>query len=323
MTQNSRYWMVTGGSGMVGSALKKELLGITPKVLSPSSSELNLLNRTDIEAYLLENQAIDGLGVYTRIGCAFHLAESSDAASSLETNLLMNTNFLGACSSDKEAPIEKVVSVLSTDVYPDSPYVKYPLTEDQVHLGPPSRFVSGYTKRMLDVHSQAIRQQKGLKYVTVISNNIFGEGDNFGPDNGRNLIPVLIRKIWEAKLCNLPTVTIWGDAGTIEELTYVKDIARILVVVANEYSSSLPLNIGNTEELSVAEIAAAIKQMLGYDGRLICCCTGRARKPTSNQRLLDSASWKKEQYTPFLEALQATCKWFVENYPNVRGISSK
>ena len=89
---------------------------------------------------------------------------------------MINTNVLEAA---KEYRVPKVVSLLSTCIYPDK--VTYPLTEDQIHLGEPheSNFGYAYAKRMLDAHSRAIRQQYGLNYVTVVPNNIYGPKDKF------------------------------------------------------------------------------------------------------------------------------------------------
>ena len=108
--------------------------------------------------------------------------------------------------------------MLSTCVYPAAPYVRYPLTENQLHLGPPhdSNFGYAYAKRMLDVMSRAYRQQYGCIFTTAIPNNLYGENDNFDLEDG-HVIPALIRKIWEAKIGNKKYIECWGDGTPLRQ----------------------------------------------------------------------------------------------------------
>lgn len=319
---------VSGGTGLLGNALISLLKEEHFNVLAPTSRDLNFLNKNQIEQYLSVFECVDGQGMYSKITHAFHLAAkvggvkaNSDALGTFyHDNIVMNTNFLQSCLKYN---IPKVVSVLSTCVYPDAPYVSYPLTEDQLHLGPPhdSNFGYAYAKRMLDVQTRAYRKQYGVNYVTVIPNNLFGEYDNFHLEDS-HVIPALMRKIWEAKLNNKPTVEIWGDGSPLREFTYSGDIANILLKVAEEYNEEQPLNIGNTEEHSIASVAKKLVEYLEYDGKLFFNTdkpSGQFRKPSSNKKLLEKTKWRSEDYTPFDIALKKTCDWFKATYPNVRG----
>lgn len=311
--------LITGAYGMIGSALKIRLASKKISYVAPTSQELNLLNKNNIDRYFISNQ---------NIACVFHLAAkvggvkaNSDALGTFyHDNIIMNTHILDTCIWLK---IPKVISMLSTCVYPDAPYVQYPLTEEQLHMGPPheSNFGYAYAKRMLDVQTRAYRKQYGVNYITVIPNNLFGENDNFHLEDS-HVIPALMRKIWEAKLNNISTVEIWGDGSPLREFTYSGDIARILVKVAEEYNDEMPLNIGNTEEHSIASVARKLVEYLEYDGKLVFNInkpSGQFRKPSSNKRLIEKTSWKAEDYTPFDIALKQTCEWFKIAYPNVRG----
>jgi len=118
-------------------------------------------------------------------------------------------------------------------------------------------------------------------------------------------------------------VLCWGDGSPLREFTYSEDIARILLFLMENYNGSDPINIGNTEEYSIKEVIEMICDILGYDGKLEWQTdqpSGQYRKPSSNQKLLD-LGWKKQDYTPLKEGLKKTCKWFIINYPNVRGIN--
>jgi GDP-L-fucose synthase len=321
--------LITGGSGLLGKALIHAAHGHNLTCYSPTSADLNLHDLPSVKKYLSNCEYVDGLGIYSKFNYAFHLAAKvggikanmSELGSFYSDNVRINLNFLQACIKHN---IPKVVSVLSTCVYPDAPYVSYPLTEDQLHIGPPhdSNFGYAYAKRMLDVQTRAYRKQYGVNYVTVIPNNLFGECDNFHLEDS-HVIPALMRKIWEAKLNNHPTVEIWGDGSPLREFTYSGDIARILLKVAEEYNEEIPLNIGNAEEHSIASIAKKLVEYLEYDGKLVFNTdkpSGQFRKPSSNKRLLEKTSWKIEDYTPFDIALKKTCEWFKATYPNVRGV---
>jgi GDP-L-fucose synthase len=329
MNSYKNFYLIAGGSGLLGSSLVKELHNNNIKYSAPTSSEVNLLDKNSIKNYLQSYEVVDGLGIYSKFICAFHLAAKVGGvkANSLSLgefytkNIEINTNFLDVCYT---CNIPKVVSVLSTCVYPDAPYVHYPLTEEQLHMGPPhdSNFGYAYAKRMLDVQTRAYRKQYGVKYITVIPNNLFGEHDNFHLEDG-HVIPALMRKIWEAKLNNNPTVEIWGDGSPLREFTYSGDIARIILKVSEEYNEEQPLNIGNTEEHSIASVAKKLVEYLEYDGKLFFNTekpSGQFRKPSSNKKLLEKTKWRAEDYTPFDIALKKTCDWFKVTYPNVRGI---
>jgi len=231
-------------------------------------------------------------------------------------NITINSNVL-ECT--KNARVKKVVSLLSTCIYPDK--VKYPLTEDQIHCGPPhvSNYAYAYAKRMLDIQSRAYRDQYGCNFITAVPNNLFGEFDNFHLEES-HLIPALIRKIYEAKMRN-SDVTLWGDGSPLREFTYSKDVAKILAFLLKSYSEPEPINIGHTKEYSVLELAKKVSNILEFSGNIIWNTdkpSGQYKKPSSNQKLLN-LGWREEEYTDLNLALNNTCCWFLDNYPNIRG----
>lgn len=330
MDLTRQYSLITGGAGLVGTALRSEMSRANLKFLFPSSTELDLIDLGQIKNYLRDNEAFDGQGPYSRIGCVFHLAgkvgglraNTEHLARFYAQNAIMGANLLHSCA---EAGIPRVVSVLSTCIYPDAGHVVYPLSEEQLHMGPPhsSNYGYAYAKRMLDIHTRTIRKEYGLRYISVIPNNVFGENDNFDLESG-HVIPSLIRKVHEAKINNLPEVEIWGDGSALREFTYSGDVARILLRVSEEYDDELPLNIGNTGEHSILSVAKKIAEFMEYDGRLRTNSdkpSGQFRKPSSNKRLLSLTSWRQEDYTPFDAALQGVCRWFMASYPNVKGVA--
>ena len=305
--------LVTGGSGMVGEAMKKE----APEAAFPTSREMNLLDADSTYDYLSKNNFDSVIHLAAKVGGV--KANTDYVGDFYCDNTKINTNLLENCM---KTGVSKVVSILSTCVYPDS--VTYPLTEDQLHLGPPhtSNFGYAYSKRMLDVQSRAYRRQYGCNYVCAIPNNLYGENDNFHLEDS-HVIPALIRKVYEAKLNNLPEVEVWGDGTPLREFTYSGDVAKILLFLEENYDGSEPINIGYTKEDSIKQVIGYICEHFEYSGRIVLnksMPNGQYRKPSSNLNLID-LGWDPSNYTSLEDGLKKTCNWFTINYPNIRGVN--
>jgi GDP-L-fucose synthase len=236
----------------------------------------------------------------------------------LRENILMNINLLHACL---ESRIPKVVSLLSTCIYPA--VSAYPLVEKFLHAGPPhaSNYGYAYAKRMLEVQSRAYRDQYGCNFICAIPNNLYGEHDNYDL-NDSHVIPALTRKIWEAKIHNKESVEVWGDGTPLREFTYAGDIARILLFLLETYDGADPINIGYTQEYSIAQVVGMLCEFLEYEGKIewqTSKPTGQYRKPSCNLNLLD-LGWRAEDYTPLEVGLRKTCRWVAQEYPAIRGV---
>lgn len=299
-------FLITGGSGMVGNAFKN----IVPNAEYITKEQLHNFS------YIIKDKLVIHLAA--KVG---GVKANTDFVSDFYTyNSEINQKVLDYARIGKA---KKVVSLLSTCVYPDAPYVTYPLTENQLHIGPPhpSNFGYAYAKRMVDVMSRAYRQQYGCNFITAIPNNLYGENDNFDLENS-HVIPALIRKIWEAKINKKSEVEVWGDGSPLREFTYSEDIAKILLFLLDNYDEPEPINIGNIEEYSIKEVTDTLCELLEYDGRIfwnVIKPSGQHRKPSSNQKLIN-LGWKEQNYTPLKQGLKKTCEWFKITYPNIRGI---
>lgn len=233
-------------------------------------------------------------------------------------NINIANNVLEAARSNN---VKKLVSILSTCIYPDAQYVNYPITEDQLHNGPPhpSNYGYAYAKRMLDVGSRAYRQQWGCNFITVVPNNLYGPHDNYDVNNG-HVIPALIRKFYESYLGGTDVV-VWGSGKPLREFTFSEDAAKIIWWCAENYNESDPINIGNTEEVSIGDVAREIGKIMGFKGQIKFDTSkpeGQFRKPTSNKKLRELGCDIK--YTTLTAGLESSIESFVKNYPNVRGI---
>jgi GDP-L-fucose synthase len=306
MSAHQDKLLVTGGSGMVGGACKSAF----PQAEFITRKQFHDLSYDIRDKHIIHLAARVG-GVKANTD---YIADFYSENSVINEKILRYAHTGGA---------KKVVSLLSTCVYPDAPYIKYPLTEDQLHFGPPhsSNFGYAYAKRMVDVMSRAYRQQYGCNFITAIPNNLYGENDSFHAVDS-HVIPALIRKVWEAKINQQNYVECWGDGTPLREFTYAQDIAKILLFLIENYDEPGPINIGNTDERSIKEVVEAICHIFEYTGEVVwntAMPTGQFRKPSSNQRLLD-LGWKEEWYTSLEEGLKNTCNWFKISYPNIRGV---
>lgn len=305
--------LITGASGMIGTAVREVL----PEAAFVSSRNFDLRKTQDAERMYRYYEPDYMIHLAAKVGGV--KANTDYIADFYRENILINTNVLEMA---KKYKVKKVVSVLSTCVYPDK-VTQYPLTEEQLHLGEPhpSNYGYAYAKRMLEVQSRAYRDQYGCDFVCAIPNNLYGENDNFHLQEG-HVIPALIRKFHEAKNNSTP-VEIWGDGSPLREFTYSLDMAKILVYILGKQDTPPLLNIGNTTESQISDVANIIAEIFDYKGEIVYNTdmpSGQKRKPSSNQKLLQ-LGWKKESYTSLKDGLKKVCKWFIMNYPNVRGIS--
>jgi GDP-L-fucose synthase len=313
--------LVTGGTGMLGSAFKK--IKTEDKLILIGSKDYDLRHPNEAYRMMYKTRPDGIIHLAAKVGGVKGNMEC--VADFFHDNIMINTNVLNSAlrfNQDKAAgkPV-KVLSLLSTCIYPDS--VTYPLTVEQIHSGPPheSNFGYAYAKRMLDVHNRAIYSQYGYKWITAVPNNIYGQNDNFSLEHS-HVIPALIRKISEAKSTS-SNIHLWGDGTPLREFTYSKDIAEILLWLLKNYDEQLPINIGNPKEYSIKSIAENLCDILDYSSSKILWDInqpkGQYRKPSCNKELIEIGCPIK--YTSLSEGLRNTCEWYLKHYPNIRGCS--
>jgi GDP-L-fucose synthase len=306
--------IVTGARGLLGS----EVINLSVDAIGIASTDCNLTE----SAWLIEQIASASPDHKTVIHCAARVggvkANTDYVAEFFDDNMKMNMNVLDTC---KESNL-KLVSVLSTCIYPDAPYVNYPLTEDQLHLGPPhhSNFGYAYAKRMLEVQSRAYRQQFGCNFISAVPNNLYGPNDNYDLEAG-HVVPALIRKFHEAQLRGDDKVVIWGTGSPLRDFTFARDAASIILWLAANYDGPEPINIGNPEEVSIRKLVELIGEEMNFKGTAVFDSTkpdGQYRKPCSNAKLR-SLGWDGE-YVSLRDGLRETIRSFKIRYPDVRGV---
>lgn len=229
-------------------------------------------------------------------------------------NIMINTNVIEAA---RQIGVKKVVSFLSTCVFPDNSI--YPLTEDQIHAGEPhnSNYPYAYAKRMLDIQARAYREQYGMNIANVIPTNIYGPNDNFNLEKG-HVIPSLINKCYLAKKNNTDFI-IWGSGKPLREFIFTKDIAILTTWALENYNEEEPIIFSTSEEISIKDIALLIAKYMKFDGNIIFDKTksdGQYRKPSSNKKLMSYLPNFK--FTSIEDGLKETIEWFNNNYKIAR-----
>lgn len=303
--------LITGGSGMVGSALKLYI----PDATFLSSKDCDLRDLEKCRETFEFHKPEYVIHLAAKVGGV--KANSDFVGDFYRENILINTNVL---ESARICNVKKLVSLLSTCVYPAK--ANYPLTERQLHSGFPHETNFGYAmaKRMLDVQSRAYRKQYGCNFICAIPNNLMGENDQFDL-NDSHVIPAIIRKTFEAKK-NREQLVLWGNGNSLREFTYSGDIARALLFLLAVYNSEEPINIGNTDSWSIREIATLVSIYMSYNSEVIWDekkPSGQFQKQSSNAKFL-RLGWDTEWYSDFETTLEKVCVWFRENYPNIRGV---
>src|SRR4051794_11165118 len=177
----------------------------------------------------------------------------------------MGLNVFEAC---RELEVEKLVAAGSVCAYPK--FTPVPFSEDDIWDGYPeeSNAPYGTAKRMLLVLSEAYRRQYGFDSCVPVVANLYGPDDNWDPEDS-HVIAAMIGKYVHAADARLPTVTLWGTGSPSREFLYVDDAARALVLAAERYDSSAPVNIGTGIETRIKDLAEIIERLTGYRGKTV------------------------------------------------------
>lgn len=262
---------------MVGSAVVRRLVaeGYQNLVL-PTSKELDLTRQADTEKFFQREKPEYVFVAAARVGGI--MANNIYRAEFIRTNLCIAANVI---HSAWEAGTKGLLYFSSSCVYPRlSPQ---PMKEEFLWSGPPEQTNEPYAVAKLAGMSmcRAYHDQYGVNFVSVLPTNLYGPNDNYDPEQS-HLMGALIRKFHEAKLHNLPQVTLWGTGVPRREFMYVDDAADAAVYIAKNYQDKEPLNIGWGEDLTIREIAMLVKKVIGYDGELAF----DASKPDGSPRKL-------------------------------------
>jgi GDP-L-fucose synthase len=231
-------------------------------------------------------------------------------------NLLMGTNTMEAA---RLAGVKKYVNIIAGCAYPGDPRDGI-LREDEFEAGPMHPTVENYgmTKRAAVMQAKCYRRQYGFNAISLILINLYGPGEHFHPDRSHALA-ALIRKFYEAKRNGTPEVVVWGTGRPVREWLYVDDAAEGIIRAAERYDDVEPLNIAVGRGYTIAELAAMIQEIVGYEGQIVYDMTkpdGALHKTGDIIKMKAVLDW--EAPTPIREGIRRTLDWFVEHYDEAR-----
>jgi len=315
---SSAFWqgkrvIVTGGSGFLGRVVVRKLQErgaeeiIVPRRAEYDLRDINAIRRlldhkpgtkpADVIIHLAAN--VGGIG-----------ANRNHPAEFFYDNLMMGTQLIHESWC---AGVDKFVAVGTVCAYPK--FAPIPFHEEDLWNGYPEETNAPYglAKKMMLVQGEAYREQYGFDTIFLLPVNLYGPGDNFDLETS-HVIPALIRKALEAIERGDDQLVIWGDGSPTREFLYVDDAAEGILLAAERYESSEPVNIGSSFEISIKDLAETIVRLTGFQGKLVFDTS----KPNGQPRRKLDVSRAHEKFgflshTSFEDGLRKTIEWYREN----------
>lgn len=304
-----KHILVTGGAGFLGRQVIDQLTqnGADPdKITVPRSHDSDLrimevcqqvVQQQDIIIHLAAH--VGGIGL-----------NQEKPAELFYDNLMMGTQLIHAAY---QASVQKFVCVGTICAYPK--FTPVPFKEDDLWNGYPEETNAPYgiAKKALLVQLQSYRQQYNFNGIYLLPVNLYGPEDNFDPSSS-HVIPALIRKVHEAQEQGAQELVVWGDGTPSREFLYSTDAARGIVMAAQSYHKSDPVNLGTGDEITIRDLIELICELMGFEGKLVWDTDKPNGQP---RRCLDTELAKKEfgftAEVGFKEGLQKTIAWYREN----------
>lgn len=297
---HDRDVLVTGGAGFLGSRVVEQLrLAGATRIRIPRSSTCDLRERENCRRVVQGADVVIHLAAKVG-GIGFN---RENPATLFYDNLLMGAQLMDEA---RQAGVEKFVAVGTVCAYPK--FTPVPFKEENLWDGYPEETNAPYglAKKMLLVQAQAYRQQYGFNAIYLLPVNLYGPGDNFDPASS-HVIPALIRKIVDARDRHAPYVEVWGDGSASREFLYVDDAARGIVLAAERYNGSDPVNLGAGREITIKELVETLCGLIGYQGEVVWDTSkpnGQPRRCLNVERAANGFGFRAQ--TEFLTGLSAT-----------------
>ena len=306
MNKDSKIF-VAGHNGMVGSAIVRKLkeLGYT-KIITKSRKELDLINQFQVNQFFHFERPEYVFLAAAKVGGI--KANDDFRADFIYENIMIQSNIIKASNDNG---VKKLLFLGSTCIYPKmSPQ---PIKEEYLLTGllEPTNDAYAIAKISGIKMCQSFNKQYGTNYISVMPTNLYGPNDNYDLNNS-HVLPAMIRKFHEAKLEGKNEVEIWGTGTPKREFLYVDDLADACHHLMLNYNDSEIVNIGTGEDVTIAELAVGIKNIVGFEGDIYF----NTEMPDGTPRKLSDVSKLKEigwtYKTSLKEGIQKTYTDYVK-----------
>ena len=301
--------LVTGGSGFLGRCVVELLKKKGCRhVFVPRQKEYDLRKASAIKKVFKDAKPDLVLHLAAVVGGIG--ANQKHPGKFFYDNMMMGVQLI---EESRLVGVEKLVAIGTICAYPK--FAKVPFKEEELWNGYPEETNAAYglAKKMLLVQSQAYRQEYGFNSIFLLPVNLYGPGDNFS-EQSSHVIPALIKKCMDAKNSGSPTVTVWGTGKATREFLYVQDAAEAILMAAEHYNGSEPVNLGAHQEISIKDLAKLIVRLTGYQGKIIWDTSKPDGQP---RRKLDTSRAKKcfgfQARMSFEQGLKKTILWYCNN----------
>ena len=303
MESNSRIY-VAGNTGLVGSALIRMLKrkGYTNIISSPSG-HWDLRRQDEVERFFRINNPEYVFLAAAKVGGIG--ANSTKKAEFIYDNLMIQTNIIHTAY---KTGVKKLVFLGSSCIYPKHPEI--PIKEDQLMLSAlePSNDAYAIAKIAGIKMCQSYRDQYGFNAISLMPTNLYGPNDNFDLESS-HVLPALIRKFDEAT----DEVILWGDGTPMREFLHVDDLAEACYTCMEDYDDVGHINIGTGEDVTIKELAETIKDVVGFDGKIVW----DTNKPNGTPRkVLNVNKIKLLGWEPKIglrEGIELTYQWYKDD----------
>jgi len=311
--------IVTGGAGFLGSVVTRKLVDRgAAEVIVPRSHEYDLRDLDAIRRLLAGSSRPSKLGTGQEpVNVIIHLAavvggigaNRERPAEFFYDNLMMGVQLLHEAY---KAGVKKFVAVGTVCAYPK--FTPTPFHESDLWNGYPEETNAPYglAKKMLLVQSEAYRQQYGYNSIFLLPVNLYGPGDNSDPRSS-HVIPALIKKCVDAIESGDSEVVVWGDGSPTREFLYVEDAAEGVVLAAERYDRSDPVNLGSAFEISIRDLAQIIVEETGFTGKVVWDTSkpnGQPRRKLDTSRAGEGFGFHSQ--VDFRTGLRRTIAWYRE-----------
>ena len=303
--------IVAGATGLAGSAIVKAFEAKGATVIGVNRSVVDLENSQQTQEFVASikpSLIVDAAAKVGGIG-----ANNSFPVEFLADNLKIQGNLMKAAH---KAGVPNFVFLGSSCIYPRD--CAQPIKEEYLMTGPLEETNSAYAvAKIAGIELiNSYRKEYGTKWISLMPTNLYGPRDNFDL-TASHVLPAFIRRFVEAAESGASTVTLWGTGSPLREFLHVDDLAQAVVIASEKYDSSLHLNIGSGEDLSIKELAHTVARAAGFSGEI----QWDASKPDGTPRkVLDVSRIKALGWKPTItleEGIASTIAWYKE--ANARG----